>query len=133
MHKHQHKSPTSDQTVIEETSNSRFNIVDRPTLESLQVSCAGNDDFESTIVVQPCKEHVDCFLRTQVAVDGRVMMPDTHTYTHPYPYPRFIACTDTYFSFMFTGAFSLHACGVTGNLGTYITSMRRVFLVQTVV
>ena len=23
----------------------------------------------------------------------------THTYTHPYPYPRFIACTDTYFSF----------------------------------
>ena len=55
----------------------------------------------------------------------------THTYTHLYP--RFIACTDAYFSFMFTGAFPLHACGVTCNLHTYFTCVRRVFLVETAV
>ena len=86
------------------------------------------------------------YIHTQVAVDGRMMMPDTYTPmptlstgdlvdddTHPYPYLRLIACTDTYFSFMFTGAFPLHACCVTCNLHTYFTSVRRVFLVETVV
>ena len=55
------------------------------------------------------------------------------TYTHPYPCPRMIACTDSYFSFMFTEAFPLHACGVTCNLHTYFASVRRVFLVETAV
>ena len=68
MHKHQHKRPTSDKTVIEEASNSRVNIVDRPTSESFQVSRAGNDDFESTIVVQPCKEQEDRFFANTIGV-----------------------------------------------------------------
>ena len=55
----------------------------------------------------------------------------THTYTHPCP--RLMACTNTYFSFTFTGAFLLHACGVTRNWRTYFTSVRRVFLEETVV
>ena len=53
--------------------------------------------------------------------------------THTYPCPRLIACTNTYFSFTFTGAFSLHAIGVTCKWRTYFTSVRRVFLVETVV
>ena len=52
--------------------------------------------------------------------------------THPYPCPRLIACTNTYV-FMFTGAFPLHAYGVTCNLCSYFTSVWRVFLVKTVV
>ena len=32
--------------------------------------------------------------------------------THPYPCPRLIACSNTYFSFMFTGAFPLHAAAL---------------------
>ena len=71
------------------------------------------------------------YIHTQVALDGRVMMTDTHTYL--YPCPRLIACTNTYFSFSSTGAFPLHAIGVTRNLRTYFTSVRRVFLVETVV
>ena len=55
----------------------------------------------------------------------------THTYTHPYP--RLITLRNTHFSFMFTGAFLLHACGVTRNWSTYFISVRRVFLVETVV
>ena len=53
------------------------------------------------------------------------------TYTHPYP--RLIACTTTYFSFTFTRVFPLHACGVTRSWPTYFTSVRRAFLVETVV
>ena len=67
---------------------------------------------------------------TQVAVCWRF---DWWWHTHPYPCPRLIACTDSYFSFMFTEAFPLHACGVICSLRTYLTSMRRVFLVETVV
>ena len=55
----------------------------------------------------------------------------THTYTHPCP--RVIALHNTYFSSMFTGAFPLHACDVTRNWRTYFISVRRVFLVETVV
>ena len=62
-----------------------------------------------------------------------IWLMTTHTYTHPYPWPRLITCTITYFSFTFTGAFPLHACGVTRNWRTYFTSVRRVFLVETVV
>ena len=77
-------------------------------------------------------EHANTHTQTQT---------DTHTslleiwlmMTHPYPCPRLIACTDTCFSFMFTGAFPLHVCGVTCNLRTYFTSVRSVFLVETVV
>ena len=35
--------------------------------------------------------------------------------------------------FTFTGGFPLHACGVTHNMRTYFTSVRWVFLVETVV
>ena len=56
----------------------------------------------------------------------------THAYMHPYPCSRLIACTNTYF-FTFTGAFPLHACGVTRNWCTYFTSVWRVFLVEAVV
>ena len=55
----------------------------------------------------------------------------THTYTHTYP--RLIALQNTYFSFTFTGAFLLHACDVKRNWRTYFISVRRVFLVETVV
>ena len=55
----------------------------------------------------------------------------THTYTHPYP--LLVALQNTYFSVTFTGACLLHACGVTRNWCTYYISVRRVFLVQTVV
>ena len=55
----------------------------------------------------------------------------THTYTHPYP--RLVALQNTYFSFTFRGAFLLHACGVKRNWRTYFISVRRVFLVETVV
>ena len=55
----------------------------------------------------------------------------THTYTHPYP--RLVALQNTYFSFTFTGVFLLHACHVTRNWRTYFISVRRVFLVETVV
>ena len=57
----------------------------------------------------------------------------THTYAHPYSYPRLTALHTTYFFFMFTGAFLLHACGVTRNWRTYFISVWRVFLVETVV
>ena len=57
----------------------------------------------------------------------------THTYAHPYPCPRVIAFTSPYFSFTFTEAFPLYACGVTRNWRTYFTSVRRVCLVETVV
>ena len=56
----------------------------------------------------------------------------TLTYTHLYPTHVWLRCT-TYFSFTFTGAFPLHACGVTRNWRTYFISVRLVFLVQTVV
>ena len=51
-----------------------------------------------------------------------------HTYTHTYP--RLVALQNTCFSFTFTGAFLLHACGVTRNWRTYFII---VFLVETVV
>ena len=51
----------------------------------------------------------------------------THTHTHIW-----LRCK-THFSFTFTGAFLLHACGVTRNWRTYFISVRRVFLVETVV
>ena len=54
-----------------------------------------------------------------------------HTYTHSYP--CLIALHSKYFSITFTWAFPLHACGVTRNWHTYFTSMRRIFLVETVV
>ena len=55
----------------------------------------------------------------------------THTYTHSYP--RLVALQNTYFSSTFTEAFLFHACGVTRNWRTYFISVRRVFLVETVV
>ena len=55
----------------------------------------------------------------------------THTYTHSYP--RLVALQNTYFSSTFTEAFLVHACGVTRNWRTYFISVRRVFLVETVV
>ena len=73
------------------------------------------------------RTHAHTHTRTQLST-GDLVDDDTH----PYPCPRLIACKDTYFSFMFSGAFSLHACGVTCNLRTYFTSVRRVFLVETV-
>ena len=42
------------------------------------------------------------------------------TYTHPYPSLRLMVCTNIYFSFTFTGAFSLHACGVSYNIHLYV-------------
>ena len=54
------------------------------------------------------------------------------THTHPYICPLLMACTNAYFSFTFTGAFLLHACGVTRNWRIYFTSVRQV-LVETVV
>ena len=72
-------------------------------------------------------------------------MIHTHTHTHTsscvleiclmmiHPYPRLIALHNTYFSFTFTGAFPLHACGVKRNWRTYFISVRRVFFVETVV
>ena len=72
--------------------------------------------------LQPFQE---CFDNTHTHTSGcllEIWLMMTHTYTHLYP--RFIACTDAYFSFMFTGAIPLHACGVTCNLRTYYTSMR---------
>ena len=56
-----------------------------------------------------------------------------HTHTHLYPCPRLIAFTNTYFFFKFTGAFFSHACGDTRNFRTYFTSVRRVFLLETIV
>ena len=53
------------------------------------------------------------------------------TYTHPYP--RLIALHNTYFSFTFTGAIPLHACGVARNWHTYFISVWQFFLVETVV
>ena len=50
----------------------------------------------------------------------------TRTYTYPY-------LCDHIFFFTFTGAFPLHACGVTRNWCTYFASLRRGFLVETVV
>ena len=50
-----------------------------------------------------------------------------------HPYPRLILCTNTYFSFTFTGAFPLHACGFTRNWRTYFTTVRRVFWLETIV
>ena len=55
-----------------------------------------------------------------------------HTHTYLYPCRRLIACINTSF-FTFTGAFFSHACGDTRNLRTYFTSVRWVFLVETVV
>ena len=51
----------------------------------------------------------------------------THTCT------RLVALQNTYFTFTFTGAFRLHACGVKRNWRTYFISVRRVFLVEIVV
>ena len=55
----------------------------------------------------------------------------THTYTHSCP--RLVALQNTYFSPTFTEAFLFHPCGVTRNWRTYFISVRRVFLVETVV
>ena len=66
---------------------------------------------------------------TQVAVywGGELVDDDTHSY------PRLVALQNTYFSSTFTEAFLFHACGVTRNWRTYFISVRRVFLVETVV
>ena len=56
----------------------------------------------------------------------------THTYTHLYLCSHLIACTNTYFSSTFTGAFPLHACVVTCNWHTNFSSVWRVFLVAMV-
>ena len=53
--------------------------------------------------------------------------------THTHSYPRLVALQNTYSSFTFTGAFLLHACGVTRNWRTYFISVRRIFLVETVI
>ena len=73
-------------------------------------------------------------------------MTDTHTpmpnrdltcaQTHSHISGRFLYSTPrskTHFSFTFTGAFLLHTCGVKRNWRTYFISVRRVFLVETVV
>ena len=54
-----------------------------------------------------------------------------HTYTHPYPH--LVVLQNIYFSFTFTGAILLHVCSVTRNWHTYFISVRRVFLVETVI
>ena len=49
--------------------------------------------------LQPFQE---CFDNTHTQTSScllEIWLMMTHTYTHPHPYPRFIACTDTYFSF----------------------------------
>ena len=51
----------------------------------------------------------------------------TYMYTHTHTHAWLFAQTHI------TGTFPLHACGVTRNLRTYFTSVRRVFLVETVV
>ena len=53
--------------------------------------------------------------------------------THTHSCPRLIGYTNTYFYFTFTGAFPLHTCGVTRSWRIYFTSVRLVFLVETVV
>ena len=72
-------------------------------------------------------------IHTKVAVYWRF---GSWWHTHPYSCPRLIACTNTYFSYTFTGAFPLHVCGVTRNLRPYLSyfiSVRRVFLVEIVI
>ena len=71
-------------------------------------------------------------------------MAHTHTHTHTssyeleicltmtHSYPRLVALQNTFLS-TFTEAFLFHACGVTRNWRTYFISVRRVFLVETVV
>ena len=49
------------------------------------------------------------------------------------PMPTLDCLHSTYFSFTFTGAFPLHTWGVTRNWRTCFASVRRVFLVETVV
>ena len=100
-----------------------------PTLNILRVynfTHISGRFFYSTPGALPLHTHT-----SSCALEVCLMM--THTYTHLYPCPRLIACTNTYFSFTFTGALLVHACGVTRNWRTYFTSVQRVFLVETVV
>ena len=78
-----------------------------------------------------CRTHTHARARARAC--AQLSTGDLVDDTHPYPCPRLIACTDTYFSFMLTGAFLLRACSVTCNLRTYFTSVRRIFLMETVV
>ena len=70
-------------------------------------------------------------IHTQVAIYRNLVDDDAHIHTHPFT--RLIACTNTYFSLTFTGAFPLHGCGVTRSLGTYFISVRLVFLLEMIV
>ena len=102
-------------------------------MPTLNLTCARTHTHIWCAHLQPFQE---CFDNTHTHTHTsscllEIWLMMMHTYTHLYP--RFIDCTDTYFSFMFTGAFPMHACGVTCNLRTYFTSMWRVFLVQMVV
>ena len=65
----------------------------------------------------------DTHTHTQVAVHWRFAYW-WHTHTHVW------LCCTTHFSFTFTGAFLLDACGVTRNLRTYFISVQRAFLVD---
>ena len=62
-------------------------------------------------------------------------MTDTHTHTHTFAW--LLAQTHIHLvvrsSFTLTGAFPLHACGVTRNLRIYFTSVGRVFILETAV
>ena len=97
--------------------------------EHTHICCA---PFTTLPGVLPLHTHTHTHAHTHTAVYWRFGWW-WHKHTHLYPCARLIACTNTYFFFTFTDAFFSHACGDTRNLRTYFTSVRRVFVVETVV
>ena len=60
--------------------------------EHTHIGCAHLQPFQECFDNTHTRTHTSsCLLE--------IWLMMTHTYTHPYSYPRFIACTDTYFSF----------------------------------
>ena len=110
---------------------------------SLDLTCAQAHTHIPSLDLTCAQAHTHISGRASYSTFRSAFIVHTHTssylleiwlmMTHSYPCPRLIACTNTYFSFTCTGAFPLHTCAVTRNLRIYFTSVRRVFLVETVV
>ena len=98
-------------------------------MPTLNLTCARTHTHIGCAHLQPFQECFDnTHTHTQVTVYWRFSWW-WHAHTHTHIYASLLAQTHIFPS----GEFPLHAYGVTCNLRTYFTSMRRVFLVQTVV
>ena len=126
IHIHTHTS-----SCLLESEDNRHTYVQTP-LYTLELACTNTHTSRGAPLLNTSRSvfftYTHKYLSTGDLVDDD---RHTHTHTHTHTLIRLIAQTHkhlvVHFSFILTGAFPLHACSVTRNLYTYLTSMGRVF------